>query len=91
MTTSTFRIPEGWTIETLPRQPDHVLISTPLPGRYSVTIDFRLRGFRGGYNTIGRLEGELWNTKRKKYGGRGWKQVLVDDGVAHLQTILEAR
>jgi len=79
------RIPEGWTIEPLERQPDHALISTPPPRRYMATVDFRLRGFRGGYSTTGRLVGEEWNKPRKKYGGRGWRQAIVDDAVAHLR------
>jgi len=81
-------VPEGWTIEALPRQPDHALLSTPPPGRYMATIDFRLRGFRTGYSTTGLLVGEAWNTKRKKYGGRGWRQAIVDDAAAHLREVL---
>ena len=81
-------VPEDWTIEYLPRQPDFVLVSTPLPGRIMATVDFRLRGFRTGYSVTGRLVGEEWNKKRKKYGGRGWKQAVVDDAVAHLQEVL---
>jgi hypothetical protein len=73
-------LPEGWTFELLPRDPDHVVIHTPPPGRYMVTIDFRLRGFRMGWSTLGPLV-----SKRKKYSGRGWKQALVDDAVAYLQ------
>lgn len=81
-------IPEGWTLEALERQPDHALLSTPSPGRYMVTIDFRLRGFRSGYSTTGMLVGEAWNQKRKKYNGRGWKQQLVDDAVVALRAVL---
>lgn len=81
------RIPDGWTLEELSR--DHVLISSPSPGRYMATIDFRLRGFRTGCGTTGRMVGEAWNKKRKKYGGRGWRQDLVDDAVAHLQQIVD--
>ena len=82
------RVPEGWTIEPLPRQPDYVLISTPAPQRYMATVDFRARGFRSGYSTTGRFVGEEWNKRRKKYGGRGWRQVLVDDAVASLGELL---
>lgn len=82
------RIPEGWAYELLPQQPDHVILSTPSPGRYMATIDFRLRGFRTGYSTTGLLVGEAWNKRRKKYGGRGWKQSIVDDAVAHLREVL---
>jgi hypothetical protein len=81
------RIPDGWTLESLERLPDHVLLTSPPPGRYMTTIDFRARGIRPGYSTTGRFVGEEWNKRRKKYGGRGWKQVLVDDAVAHLQEV----
>lgn len=82
------RLPEGWTLEPLPRQPDHLLIRTPAPRLYMVTIDFRARGFRPGYSTSSRLHGDEWNKRRKKYGGRGWRQALVVDAVAHLQELL---
>ena len=85
---SGLRIPDGWTIEMLPRTTDHALISTPSPLSLMVTIDFKLRGFRMGYSTTAGMVGEAWNKKRKKYGGRNWKQVLVDDAVAHLQEVL---
>lgn len=82
------RVPEGWTIEELPRDPDHLLLTTPPPGRYMATIDFRLRGFRLGCSTTGRIVGEEWDKKRKRYGGRGWRQEVVDDAVVHLQEVL---
>jgi hypothetical protein len=82
------RAPEGWVLEVLPRMSDHVLLSTPLPNRYMATIDFHARGIRSGYSVTGRFVGEEWNKKRKKYGGRGWKQVLVDDAVTHLREVL---
>lgn len=82
------RIPEGWSLEPLERQPDYALLSTPSPGRYMATIDLRARGIRSGYSTTGRFLGEKWNKPRKKYGGRGWRQALVDDAVAHLQEVL---
>jgi hypothetical protein len=82
-------IPEGWTIELLPRQPEHALLSTPSSGyRCMATIDFRARGIRGGLSTTGRFISEEWNKPRKKYGGRAWKQALVDDAVAHLREVL---
>lgn len=80
-------LPEGWTLEMLPRQPDYALLSAP-SGRYMVTLDFRKRGFRSGYSTTGLLVGEAWNKKRKMYGGRGWRQKIVDDAVASLQEVL---
>ena len=81
------RIPDGWTLEPLPRQEDYALLSTPSPC-YMATIDFGRRGIRSGYSTTGLFVGEAWNKPRKKYGGRGWKQALVDDAVAHLQEVL---
>jgi len=82
------RIPDGWTLEPLERRPDYALLSTPSPGRYMATIDFRARGIRSGYSTTGRLVGEEWNKRRSKPGGRGWRQVLVDHAVAHLREVL---
>lgn len=81
-------IPEGWTLEPLPRDDDHALLSTPSPRHYMATIDFRARGFRTGYSTTDKFVGEEWNKRRKKYGDRGWKQELVDDAVAHLREVL---
>jgi hypothetical protein len=85
---SVLTVPEGWTLEPMERQPDHAFLSTPAPLRYSVTIDFKLRGFRKGFSSIGMLVGEAWNQKRKKYGGRGWRQEIVDDAVAYLKESL---
>ena len=82
------RIPEGWKLEPMEREPDHMLLSTPEPMRYMTTIDFRARGLRSGWSTVGRLLGDGQKTPRKKYGGRGWKQQLVDDAVAHLRGVL---
>jgi hypothetical protein len=80
-------VPVGWALEMLPRQLDQGLLSDP-SGRYMATIDFRKRGIRTGYSTIGRFLGEEWNKRRKTYGGRGWRQELIDDAVAHLQEVL---
>ena len=86
MTASALRVPEGWLLEPLPRS-DYVLISTPPPLRLMATIDFRLRGFRSGYSQSGPLVSETWNKRRKQYGGRGWKQKIVDDAVKWLQEV----
>lgn len=83
------RIPEGWTLEPLPRDEDRSLLSTPPPRHYMATIDFRARGFRSGYSVTGRFVGEEWNKPRKKYGGRGWRQEVVDDAVTHLREVLK--
>lgn len=82
-------VPDGWTLEVLPRQPDYALLGVPA-GRYMATLDFGRRGIRTGYSTSGRLLGEEWDKPRKKYVGRGWRQALVDDAVAHLQALVEA-
>ena len=82
------RIPDGWTIEPLERRPDYALLSTPAPYRYMATLDFRMRGFRSGFTTYGKLFGEEWNKPRKKYGGLGWKQAVVDDAVDHLLEVM---
>jgi hypothetical protein len=77
--------PDGWSLEALPRQPEHALLRAP--SGHMVTLDFRKRGIRTGYNTTGRFLGEDWSVRRKKYVGRGWRQELVDDAVAHLQEL----
>jgi len=82
-------VPDGWKLEALPCWPDHVLISTPPPRQYMATIDFRARGFRTGYSVTGRFVGEEWNKRRTRPGGRGWRQMLVDDAVAHLREVLK--
>jgi hypothetical protein len=82
------RIPDGWSIEPLPRDEDRVLLSTPPPHRYMATIDFHARGIRSGYSVTSRFVGEEWNKPRKKYGGRNWRQALIDDAVAHLREVL---
>jgi hypothetical protein len=82
------RVPEGWALEALPRLPDYALLSTPPPMHYMVTIDFHRRGFRTGCSVSAKFVGEEWNKMRKKYRGRGWKQALVDDAVAHLRKVL---
>ena len=85
---SALRLPEGWTLEPLPRDEDRALLTTESTPRYMATIDFRARGIRSGYSTTGRFVGEEWNKRRKKYGGRGWRQELLDDAVAHLREVL---
>ena len=82
---SNFNVPDGYFIELLPRQPDHVLLRTK--SGHMMTIDFGKRGIRIGFATTGRFLGEEWNKSRKKYGGRGWKQALVDDAVAHFREV----
>lgn len=88
--TPAFRIPDGWMLEALPYSAHQMLLSTPPPGGM-VTIDFQLRGFRGGCSSTGGFVGEKRTKRggsaRKAYEGRGWKQVLVDDAVAWLEEV----
>lgn len=85
----TVHVPEGWMLEPLPRLPDHALLSSPPPMRYMATIDFHARGFRIGCSVSARFVGEEWNTIRKKYRGKDWKQALVDDAVSHLRELMQ--
>lgn len=84
------KIPEGWKLEQAEGFGDQAYLTTPSPSRYIATIDFANRGFRSGMSVRGSLHGDdyLKKTKRKRYSGRGWAQVLVDDVVAHLREIL---
>lgn len=83
-----FRIPDGWRLESLHGARDVSVLTAPRIG--AATIDFRLRGFRGGVVLSGKFVGEKLTRAgnvRKPYEGRGWKQVLVDDAVAWLQEV----
>jgi len=85
------RIPDGWTLEALPLLSNHHVLTTTSPGRYMATIDFGARGIRAGHSTTSRFIGEKLTRSgnvRKPYGGRGWKQVLVDDAVTYLREVL---
>lgn len=77
-------VPDDWTLELLPRQPDHVLLCAP-SGCCVATIDFRARGIRVGYNTASSFLGDK---HRKRYVGRGWRQTLVDDAIVYLREML---
>lgn len=73
-------VPEGFTVESYYTNKDEATVVTS-PQKFFVTIHWRDRGFRNGTTTIGRLE------SKKTYRGRGWRQQLVNDAVAHLQAI----
>ena len=81
------KIPHGWTLEPMKGTRDISILEAP--GLGSTTIDFRLRGFRGGMFVLsGRFVGEKLTKRgheRKQYGGRGWKQAIVDDAVTWLK------
>lgn len=89
---SALRVPDGWALEPLPYSNDQALLQTPPPSCMA-TIDFRQRGFRLGLVQSGRFVGEKRGKRgleRKAYEGRGWKQALLDDAIAHLREIVEA-
>jgi hypothetical protein len=83
------RVPDGWTLEEMTGSRDVSVLTGPGVG--AATIDFQLRGFRGGmYVLSGRFVGEKLTRSgnvRKPYAGRGWKQVLVDDAAAWLNEV----
>jgi len=83
------RIPDGWSLEPMSGRRDVSVLTAPQIG--AATIDFRLRGFRGGAFVLsGKFLGEKLTRSgnvRKPYEGRGWKQTLVDDAAAWLQEV----
>jgi hypothetical protein len=92
MISATLRIPDGWTLEPLTGSLNQALLRTPPPS-YMATIDFRQRGFRSGLVQSGRFVGDTFGKRgmvRKKYEGRGWKQAIVDDAIAHLREVLDS-
>lgn len=83
-TVAPLRIPDGWTLES--HQARDVLILHAQAIGF-VTICFKQRGFRVGISASGSFVGDKWTRsgyERKAYAGRGWRQALVDDAVAHL-------
>lgn len=90
--TTEFKLPPNWTAETL--STGHLLISCmqerlrrphePVEMYVAgmATVDFVARGFRSGLSVSAFL------TSKTKYGGRGWKQALVDDAVKWLEDAL---
>lgn len=87
----TLRIPNDWSLVPMSGVRDIAVLTAPRVG--STTIDFRLRGFRGGAFVLsGRFVGEKLTRSgnvRKPYRGRNWKQLLVDDAVAWLQEVAQ--
>lgn len=71
-------IPAAWRREVLTDFPDMALYTEPRFGGM-VTVDYHNRGFRVGLMRQGRMD------STKKYSGRGWRQRLELDAVAHLQ------
>lgn len=76
---SELKVPPGWTLETL--DSGGSLLFSPEPERYMATIDWAGRGIRTGLSRHGKF------ISRAEYGGRGWRQRLLDDAVRHLSSI----
>lgn len=74
-------LPEGWTCERYSPAMNHYVVFSPR--RYMVTIDFERRCLRTGMSVSG------LPMKTRKYAGRGWKEAMVADAVAHLKPIDE--
>lgn len=76
-------LPAGWTYLVPVGDPDQVVLTSP-DRMGSVTVDFKNRGFRGGFCTVGRFADESVTRT-----GRGWREKLVADAIAHLTKILK--
>lgn len=76
-------LPPGWTCERYSPGMNHYIVFSPR--RYMVTLDFDRRCLRSGLavNGLPLAAGR----EPKKYAGRGWKEALVADAVAHLRPI----
>lgn len=77
------KIPKDWTLTKDGYGKDFDVLTTPPPIHYSATIDWAHRAFRSGMSCTGPMA-----SAKKKYVGRGWRQALIDDAVAHLQKVL---
>lgn len=88
MKTESLRVPDGWILDLVSKSWPHLVLLTAPPPLGMVTIDFRQRGFRGGCTVSGHFVGEKVTRRgitRPAYGGRGWRQKIVDDAVAWLE------
>lgn len=77
-------LPAGWTSEDLGSDQLLIVGWTSVDYKQFVTVDFRRRGFRGGFSTHGAMHSQ------SVYTGRGWSQRLVADAVAWLRAITES-
>lgn len=81
MTMTTMKaLPEGWTSEAV-YEGRYLLVRSPPPKSYMATIDWERRCVRPGLVTRGTTISE------KAYAGRGWRDAIVADAVAHLRSI----
>lgn len=79
---SVYQLPEGWIWEEFRSVVGVAAIATP-DKKNAVTLDFKRRCFRAGFDSVGEpFGGAPVNTK--EYVGRGWKKALVTDAVAYL-------
>lgn len=77
------QLPDGWTSRKLTHNGcDFIEIVAP-SGQFScsTTVDLERRAFRVGYSFTGPF------VTKKIYGGRGWRERLVADAVAHLHGV----
>lgn len=90
--TTKLKIPYGWRLEPYAPPDLDVLVLVTHGPRYATTIDFRDRCFRSGFSTSGPPVGEAWSAIGgwRRYDGRGWRQKIVDDAVAHLRGVLRS-
>jgi hypothetical protein len=73
-------LPQGWTHEFIGN--DFTVFFAP-DKQGMVTIDYKRRGYRGGYNTWG------CTLNSETYSGRGWKDNLERDALQWLQDVLK--
>jgi hypothetical protein len=67
-------LPQGWSIEPYPRQPDVVVIERPrASGGGMGSLDFKLRVWNSGHQ----LPRSFPDQVERSYGGRRWKEQMV--------------
>jgi hypothetical protein len=73
-------LPQGWSSEDAYDERFLLIRSAP-PKSYMATIDWQERCVRLGFVTRGPAISD------KEYAGRGWRDDIVEDAVAHLRSI----
>lgn len=73
-------LPDGWSIESEDAS-TVVIKATKGYSNVFVTVDLKMRVYRGGLVTTGRP------LSPKSYGGRGWREELIDDAITWLKGI----
>lgn len=77
-------LPDGWTSEDL-GSPFLLIRTREDQHGCFVTVDFADRGWRGGLTKTG----PLVPRDHRRYIGRGWRDRLIADAVAHLQEVIK--